>query len=198
LRDAAGVEALESLSRFADNALSTCWNGEQAPELTRLASRALAALQGGESATDSNAVKQLSGYLDTLDESCYALKNRMSNLALRNNLLPWIEALEDKLWLGRGALQTAKAIEDGSDFQPSLRVVEGLLADVESNPKHVGGGAIEALAGYVLSHASAVGGIRMFPSEQPSLSAAELASVPGSHPSHGHLGMSLDVAAEGS
>jgi hypothetical protein len=198
LREAAGVEAFAALSRFAENSLSTCWQEEQAPELTHLASAALAALRRGESATGSRAVKELLLYLDTLDESCYQLKNRMSNLALRNNLLPWIEALEDKLWLARGAVQTARAIDDESDFQPSLRVVEALLADVERNPKHMGGGTVEELAGYVLSHAGAVGGITMFPSDQPSVTAAELASVPGSHPSHGHLGMPLDVAAEGS
>jgi hypothetical protein len=198
LREVAGVEAFEPLSRFTENALSTCWQEEQAPEMTRLASRALGALRRGERAANSRAVKELSLYLDTLDESCYQLKNRMANLALRNNLLPWIEALEDKLWLGRGALQTAKAVDAGADFQPSLRVVEALLADVERSVKQVGGNEIEALAGYVLAHAREVGGIRAFPTEQPSVTSAELASVPGSHPSHTHPGMPLDVAAEGS
>jgi hyaluronoglucosaminidase len=183
----AGHASFEPLMRFAENSLASPLQAEQAPEMTRLCNDALASLHRGEPATDSAAVTALSRYLDVLDESCYFLKNRMPNLRLRDDLLPWIEALEARFWTARRAIMTLKAIETGMDFRPWSKVMDELITEVDRNPKSIGGTAMIDLAMYARERAreAAVPDVRRMAG--PPITAAELDSGPeGLHVSAAH------------
>ena len=145
LKELAGEESYQALRHVAENSLGSVLESEQAPEMNRLVTAAIAALDRGEPATTSTAVRELSEYLDTLDEATYHLKNRMGNLALRQNLLPWIEALDEKLWMGRGALRTLCALDRGEEHLSPLRFMEGLWAETRRNPRSIGGTSLSRL-----------------------------------------------------
>jgi hyaluronoglucosaminidase len=157
LLDVGEIDSFQALARFAENSLHSCLHREEAPEMDRLVTAVLDCLHQGESVSSSPAVTALQGYFDSLDESCYHLKNRMRNHALRANLLPWIEALEEKLWLGRRALATLAALQSGADPRGPFRGMEELLNESRTNPKHIGGTAILALGEYVEHEMSARG-----------------------------------------
>lgn len=173
LREVGGAENYEPLRRFAENSLGSVLCPEEAPEMTRLASAALASLRRGEAVMRSRDVALLSEYFDVLDESTYHLKNRMANLALRHDLLPWIEALDEKFWLGRGALRTLRAIEEGADYQSALRFTEGLLDDTRRNVHHIAGTALLDLAEYARQCAAQVDAVGTGASYQSPPAAAE-------------------------
>jgi hyaluronoglucosaminidase len=71
---------------------------------------ALDDLQSGIQLSASEAVHALQERLDTLDEACYHLKYRMENLALRQDLLPWIEVLEHWIWMTRRSLHRSSSL----------------------------------------------------------------------------------------
>lgn len=155
LREVGGDDIYDALVSFAENTLASCLSDQEAPRLSLLAFAALASLQAGETISDSEAVAELAGYINTLDESTYRLKNRMRNLHLRRDLLPWIEALDDKFWLGRGALMLLVALEEGKDPAPSLRFLDGLLSETQKSPKRIAGNALLQLAEYARRRAGA-------------------------------------------
>ncbi|HEX6508756.1 MAG TPA: protein O-GlcNAcase [Chloroflexota bacterium] len=163
----AGHASYEPLARFAENSLRSCLQDEQAPEMTRLCARAISTLRRGESASQSEAVAALNRYLDVLDESCYHLKNRMQNLKLRDDLLPWIEALEAKFWAGRRAILTLKAIETGLDYTAWLRVLDELLIEIDRLPKSIGGNGVLELAAYARERVAQIAGSQVPPAETP-------------------------------
>jgi hyaluronoglucosaminidase len=146
LHHVAGAESYTSLRCLAENSLGSCLQKKQSPEMSRRVKAALKSLAAGESIAGSAAVAVLAEYFNTLDEATYHLKNRMANFALRQELMPWIEALDEKFWMGRGALLALKALEDGTDPEPALRFMEGLRVDIEHNPKHIGGNSVLKLA----------------------------------------------------
>ena len=86
--------------------------------------------------------------VQSLDEACYHLKNRMRNLALRANLLPWIEALEDWVWLGKRALLVLDRLETGLPYRQPLSQMESSLKDIERQTKRIAGPGLLAMAGY--------------------------------------------------
>ncbi|MBV9281829.1 MAG: beta-N-acetylglucosaminidase domain-containing protein, partial [Chloroflexi bacterium] len=143
-----GQESHEALRRFAENSLHSCLQEEEAPRMSALMSMALESLERGEWPGSSPAAAALRAYLDLLDESCYELKNRMRNLALRQNLLPWIEDLEARLWLARAALQALERLDEGLDAAPALRTMEELLVEVRKDPRRIGGTGPLELAAY--------------------------------------------------
>jgi hyaluronoglucosaminidase len=145
LREIGGAESFVPLRRFAENSLTSFLNPEP-PVLDRLALDALLEVQRGVLVSESRAAAALATYLDELDESVYHLRNRMTNLALRQSLLPWIEALDDKLWLGRFALTALRTLQQHEDVRPARRRLHEQLIDVRRNPKRIGGTAILELA----------------------------------------------------
>jgi hypothetical protein len=118
---------------------------------------ALTALRCSESVSTSSAVADLLAYVDLLDDSIDTLRNRMPNLVLRQDLLPWIEALEDKLWMCRSALRVLKAIEKGVDPRPALRAMGQLVVDVHRSGKRIGGTELFALVEHAHSCALEAG-----------------------------------------
>lgn len=140
-----GADTYTHLRRFAENSL-TSFLCTEPPVLDRLALDALHDLERGTPVVDSHAAARLSTYLDELDESMYYLRNRMENLALRQSMLPWIEALDDKLWLGRFALVALRTVQQDEDVRPARKRLHEQLADVRRNPKRIGGSSILGLA----------------------------------------------------
>jgi hyaluronoglucosaminidase len=139
LKTVGGPENYSALRSFAENSLGSCLQSEGAPEMDRLARDVADDLRGGSEAGTSTAAAALMSYFDLLDESCYHLKNRMRNLALRQDLLPWIEALEEKFWMGRGAIRCLRALEAGTEYMSALRFMDELVASISVNSKRIGG-----------------------------------------------------------
>lgn len=151
----AGAQSGQAVLYLAENSLHSCLQEEEAPRLDRLVRDAVAALRYGQAVAENGAVARLEVYFTTLDESCYELKNRMTNLRLRNDLLPWIEALEDRVWMARFALRVLRACETGGNVQAPLRNVEELLAQVQYSTKRIGGTAVIELAKYARDRGTA-------------------------------------------
>jgi hyaluronoglucosaminidase len=97
LLEVAGPKSAPALERFCENSLFSCMNEEAAPILSKLVREVRASLERGERVSTSEPVAKLRTYLDELDDACYHLKFRMENVALRRDLLPWIENLENHL-----------------------------------------------------------------------------------------------------
>lgn len=189
---AGGEDAFEPLTRFAENSLGSALQDEEAPILTSLLAGVLALLERGEPLAESEAEAALSRYLTVLDESIYFLRNRMRNLALRQDLMPWIEALDEKLWLGRHALACLRAVEEGGDVQKSLGTLEELLGEVERNSKRIGGTKVVELAQLARERAVAQAGLASTPAEGGQATVAEMdagaitaPSPPDDHPDEG-------------
>lgn len=148
-----GEDAYGPLHRFAENSLGSPLRAEEAPRMDNLVSGVLDAVRSGQSALDAPAVGELSRYLDELDESIYYLKNRLQNLALRYNLIPWIEALDEKVWMTKFSLSVLRGLEDGSDVRGPVRRLRETVTDAWRNPKRVGGALTFELADLALERA---------------------------------------------
>jgi hypothetical protein len=114
----------------------------------------LASLERGEHVTGNRAVRLLSGYFDRVDQAGYQLKNRIHNLALRQDLLPWIEALEERVWLGRAALGVLTALEEDTDLTHPVRFLDGLVAEVGRSVRDIGGSKVRELAAVAQARAA--------------------------------------------
>lgn len=139
LERVAGRGAQEPVRRLAENSLASCLQSEQAPRLTTLALRARAAQQSRDGSRLAEALDALTSYCDVLDESCYFAKNRMANLRLRRDLLPWIEALEARIWLTRHAVRALVAFQTHQDYEPCVNSTLEILSEIEREPKSIGG-----------------------------------------------------------
>lgn len=140
IAEVAGPESAWALRLLAECALGSCLGGPMAPRLDALAAAATEALGRGESPAESQAARALDAYLAELDEACYYLKNRMANLALRAELLPWIDLLESVAELGRLAL--VALAEPG---RKKSRLQE-LHKAVTAHHKRIGGASLLPLA----------------------------------------------------
>ena len=134
-----------NITRTAIQALSAVLGGTQSlhtnsmDETLALPSEkaALIALRTGQKLTLAPEVQALEDYLSDIDNATYHLKFRMQNLALRNNLLPWIEVLEHWMWLTRFALNALRALEDGRDYLNELKRVHEYREIIRNHPKLV-------------------------------------------------------------
>jgi len=150
LRLVAGDEYADCVRLFAENSLHSCLGMPEARPLQARVDDLLAALLRGEAISGSRAAEALRAYLTDLDEACYALKFRMENLALRTELLPWIEKLELWLWLGRFALQTLDAYERRQPYAQLRIKTQTWLHEALAHPKRIGGRALVPLAQFAL------------------------------------------------
>ncbi len=149
LRVVGGTANYPALRQFAEHALQSILDPVERSPLVELTNAALAALSQGEQPTSSAAVQALARYLDTLDESCYILKNRMPNLRLRTDLMPWIEVLEDWIWMGKRAVQALERMERGEKYEWPAQLMEQSLKEIGRHTKRIGGSALMPLAEYV-------------------------------------------------
>lgn len=148
-----GDDGYGPLRRFAENSLASCLQPDDAPKMNELARGVIEGLREDRPVAEIGAVEDLSRYLDVLDESIYYLKNRMDNLALRQNLIPWIEALDEKVWMTRFSLLVLKGLDESTDVRGALRRLRETHADVKRNPKRVGGSVVVELADLAIARA---------------------------------------------
>ncbi len=154
LREIGGEDSGEALQLFAENSLHSCLETPEAEELAGLVADALCGLRNGEKPSASPDVHALEQYLARLDDACDHLKNRMDNLALRNNLLPWIEALEYWVWTGQRALQVLNSLEWSEPFYVPLGFMEEYVEAAKRHPKRIADNIIEPLAEFALERAA--------------------------------------------
>jgi hyaluronoglucosaminidase len=133
----AGEDSVAALQLIAANTSHSFLGGPEGETLARLASKALAAVEKGQGQASSLDIVVLKEYLNEIDEATYHLKNRMENLALRNNLLPWIELLEHWMWMTRFALQALRAIETGNSYLKDLKRVHEYQELIQRHSKCV-------------------------------------------------------------
>ncbi|HEX7005355.1 MAG TPA: protein O-GlcNAcase [Trueperaceae bacterium] len=144
LREVAERHARE-LELIARNSLRSCLGTEEAERLAQLTASALVALEAG--LADDPVVGELHAYLTELDEACYALRYRLENLELRNELLPWLEQLEQWTWLGRWSIEALSENAVGSTTDAGrLRRIEEWQGMIERHPKRIGGEFLRPLA----------------------------------------------------
>lgn len=140
---------------FAEQSLRSCLGEPESVKLRQLADDALASLQSGGAAAGNPAVTALSDYLTEIDEACYHLKNRMDNLALRNNLLPWIEVMENWHWMAKRAILVLEALERGEEYAHPLGMMRESLDNIVKAPKRIADGVLQPFADYVLGRVAA-------------------------------------------
>jgi hyaluronoglucosaminidase len=145
----AGPESAPHLLRLVENSLASClWDAEPQP-LAGLVEAALQALEAGESAASNPAVQALDAYLTDLDEAQYHLINRLENLALRNNLLPWIEQLDNWTQMARNGLRILRGLERGEPDRLALHLFREYRQAALTHPKRIAGRLLEPLGGWV-------------------------------------------------
>jgi hyaluronoglucosaminidase len=149
LRAVAGERGYPPMRVFADNCLESCLRHGEAPETDRLAGAALTAMQAGVRVEESPEVGSLSEYLDLIDESLYQIRNRMPNITLRQNILPWVEALDAKLWLARRAIAMLRDLQAGDDIAARIAWLHESVEEVRTSPRSIGGQNLEALGAFV-------------------------------------------------
>jgi hyaluronoglucosaminidase len=143
LRAAAGREAdYRALRLLAELSLRSCLHEPEAVTLKRLAAEALAAMERGEAIATSPAAQALERYLVSLDEAVYHLRYRLPNLALRNDLLPWLEKLEHLAWMGRHTLAVLQAAEHGAPLERARRQWMEATEAYTKHPMHLSGEAL--------------------------------------------------------
>ncbi|MDX1991174.1 MAG: protein O-GlcNAcase [bacterium] len=141
-------ESANAVRLFAENSLSTIFGTPEAPRLHMLTEAAMQTVRREDYGHDD--VKALERYLDELDEATYHLKFRMDNLALRNNLLPWIEKLEYWFWTARFALRVLRALQNGGSYEHPLNMMKEFRQNALNSPRRIGGRYVEPLADYAL------------------------------------------------
>jgi hyaluronoglucosaminidase len=146
----AGESSAPHVRLLAETSLMSCLQREAAPKMASLAERLLNSQREGLKVKDNPAASELSDYLTQLDEACYHIVNRMENFELRNDLLPWIEVLENWISAGRGVLKVLELLERGLDYSSALRTVKDALDAVSKHPKRITGGALSPLVDYCM------------------------------------------------
>jgi hyaluronoglucosaminidase len=116
----AGVEFADALRLFSQHAVISCLEPAQLPVLENMVSAVLYDLNNGVPFGTSAAIKSLEAHLNNLDNACYDLKFRLDNLALRQDLLSWIEVLEHWIWMVRRSLSVIHSIEAAQDYTAAL------------------------------------------------------------------------------
>ncbi len=154
LKTVGGATSDEALRHFADNSLHSCLRLDAPPKLQRLANAGIAALDRGEEAGSSPTLDELNDYLNTLDEACYVLKSRLENLGLRHDLLPWVEALDEWVWVGKRAMRLLEAMHGGQPFEHLARGVTRAIEDVQVHSKRTAGHTLLPFAECVLKQAA--------------------------------------------
>lgn len=114
LRAAAGPEAFAPLSLFAENSLASPLGVPRPAPLALHARAATEALARGEPPARCEPLMALAAYLLTLEEAVYFLTVRLSDTALRNDLLPWLDVARRWVELGKRTQAALRAIEGGS------------------------------------------------------------------------------------
>lgn len=144
----AGDESAAALRILADNGFNPAAGTAESDRLETQAQAVLASLKAGNSASDNPAVDRLLTHLTEIDEAGYHLKFRMDNLALRHDLLPWIELLETWVWAARYALWALHQKERGESFAHAANMMRESYEAAVKHHKRSGGAALKPLVEY--------------------------------------------------
>lgn len=150
----AGAEFAPAVRLLAEVTGISCL-GRAGQKLEHLAHAALKALQAGQP-PDCPAIHELEAYLTEIDEAGYTLKFHMENLALRNNLLPWIEIMEHWMWMTRFALKLARALETGEKTVGLLKRVIEYQEAIQKHPKRIATDALMPITEMTIERVKAV------------------------------------------
>jgi hypothetical protein len=63
--------------------------------------------------------------------------------------MPWVETLDEKLWLARRALAAVRAEQDGDDVARAVAWLKESVDEVRADPHSVGGSELRALGEWV-------------------------------------------------
>jgi hypothetical protein len=96
----------------------------------------------------------LEAYLTEIDEATDHVKFNQDNLALRNELLPWIELLEHWLWMARFSLDILRGLQSGKEIAAEVRRVREYREAIARHPKVTACQALLPLADLALHEAS--------------------------------------------
>jgi hyaluronoglucosaminidase len=158
LQRVGGERSVEALTRFAENSLFSCLKWPEAEKLQGLTDDAMNSLRRGDPANGNAALERLDAYVSSLDEACYHLKNRLENLALRNNLLPWTELLEHWHWMTKRAIAVLQAMEKGEAYEAPLRMMKESFEEAGKHPKRIAGRILVPLAEFVIERVESTSG----------------------------------------
>jgi hyaluronoglucosaminidase len=149
LAEASGRASYEPLRLFAETSVHSCMEPADAPRLAALVAAVMECLEQNDLHAAAARARALEEYLDSLDEGCYHLKNRMANLALREEVVPWIETLEDWIWLGKRSAQALVALERGQSTARLAPWIKESFQTIAGHNKRSGGATLLPLARYV-------------------------------------------------
>lgn len=150
IRRVVGDSSERSLRLMAETSLMSCLQRAAAPRMASMVQRLLDSLRSGLGVLDNLQACELVSYLEELDEACYHIVNRMENLELRNDLLPWIEVLESWISVGRNALAVLEGLQKHTDYGHTLGLMKDALDEVHRHPKQITGGALMPLVDYCM------------------------------------------------
>jgi hyaluronoglucosaminidase len=153
LRQVAGCEVYPALYYLAENSLYSCLSRDESTRLAELSRSALASLSIGVPPTVCMELQKLEAYLNELDDACYTLLNRMENLSLRSNLIPWIELLQYWVWMGQYSTVALKSTEAADLDQQAAQFMHEYKHAALKHPKRIAGSALLPLAEYVQNRA---------------------------------------------
>ncbi|HSH78625.1 MAG TPA: protein O-GlcNAcase [Herpetosiphonaceae bacterium] len=149
-----GKQTYNALLQFAENSLDSPLGTIEPSKLKRLTTAAIVALKTSEQLQDNAALTALREHLETLDEACYELKFRSANLRLRDNLLPWVEALDEWVWIGKRSFVVLDAMASGNRLELAAWNLKRAVEEIKDQAKKVGGSALLPLAQRVLELAA--------------------------------------------
>lgn len=150
IAEVAGPASAPALRVFAECSLHSPLGGPAAPRLAGLAAAALAELEAGEPATTSPALAALDAYLRELDAASYHLKNRAANLALRADLLPWIDLLDCWYDAGWRVIAALRGLERGEEVEGLLRGAAECYGEAARHHKRYASRCMAPLIEYTL------------------------------------------------
>lgn len=171
-----GATSSAALSHLASYTEYSCLGMHTPEPVGQLVSTIIASWHEDQPAASYAACHALSSYLDQLREDCYHLKYRLDNVRLRENLLPWIVALEGHLALARHALRILDCREHSRDENHARRQLAQAIAELHLQHKRVAADALTELVRFVQALAQPL--LVAPQTATASLSTAPLATMP--------------------
>jgi hyaluronoglucosaminidase len=150
LNQIAGNDHAETLHIFCNHSISSFLHPDGFHGLAELVQNIIHDLRCCENIDESTSKNSLETQFDTLDEACYHLKYRMENLALRADLLPWIEVLEHWIWMTRRAFEVLQASTNGQRNTSALSSLLEYRGLIQRHPHRVPAEALLPLIQYAL------------------------------------------------
>jgi hyaluronoglucosaminidase len=142
----AGFEFSDDLQVIAENSLQSCLGIPEAEKLKLLTNHAIASIQNGSSPETDPDVIALETYLNRLSSATYRIVNDCPNTALRNELIPWLEKLENWVFVGKNTIRALRVAKDGGDNQKILREIHYTMKNLQKNPKRMMGEVLKPFA----------------------------------------------------